>query len=172
MAYWITIFNQVPVGEISTSVLLTAINKSNLETLCKQYDLDPDLIEPALAHFEVISAATAQPIMVIKYQQGGEKPIVVYRWDAASQAGDSYLRKVMHEVSNQAVEQHLQKTQVVYGLELEQSHLADMGLLIAYEIARWLAQQGKGVILGLDNAWYHLNQHMAFIPIKPDKDPG
>ena len=166
MSFWITVFNHKNIGKITTGKLLESVRESNLRTLCEQYGLDPALIDPAMANFEVLSAPTAQPIMVIKYRPEGERPVILYRWDTDSLAGADYIEKVVGEVTDPLVEQHLQKTSEVFGLELEESNLGDMGLVLAYELARWLAFRGDGLILGLDSVWYQLNPHKAFIPLQ------
>ena len=54
----------------------------------------------------------------------------------------------------------------MYSVALQDEQLTDMGLLLAYEVARWIAHQGSGIVLGLDAAWYRLNEHQAFIPLQ------
>jgi hypothetical protein len=64
-----------------------------------------------------------------------------------------------------SVRARLMQVQAVYMIELLETQLTDMGLLLAYEFARWAAQRGSGIVLGLDGVWYRLNAHQAFIPL-------
>jgi hypothetical protein len=52
----------------------------------------------------------------------------------------------------------------VIGLELGFSMLEDMGVVLAYELARYLAQKGDGVIVDDDDRWQVIERG-AFSPI-------
>ena len=47
---------------------------------------------------------------------------------------------------------------------LPQARLTDMGVVLAYELARWLAQKGDGVIVDDDNRWQFVEDG-AFRPL-------
>jgi hypothetical protein len=54
----------------------------------------------------------------------------------------------------------------IVSVELDADQLQDLGLLLGYELARWAAVRGKGVMLGLDGRWYRLNAFKAFLPLE------
>jgi hypothetical protein len=64
------------------------------------------------------------------------------------------------------IKEHLDAANFLVEIELMQHQLLNMGLLIAYEAARWAAFKGAGIIFGLDRTWYHLNQYRAFLPLE------
>jgi hypothetical protein len=42
----------------------------------------------------------------------------------------------------------------------------DMGLLLGYEIVRWLGVQSAGIVRDLVGNWFRINQYQAFVPIE------
>lgn len=164
MPHWIMIFNQQPLRRFDEKTLLTALTAAHFSTLCDQYGLDPALIGPALDHLAVEMPVGSQvPFFLLRYQPKDQPPIVVTEWDAAVILGEQGLQGVIREHVPAGVRQHFLSTRAVYSLELDEGQLANMGLLLAYEFARWAAGRGSGIVRGLDGVWYRLNRHHAFI---------
>lgn len=169
MAYWIMIFNQMSIEVVDEDKLLAAITESNYHTLCAQYKLDPALIETALMNLSVICAGGCMsPFFVVKYQPEGKRSLVVYRWAAESATGRTLLTQAKAELQNDSGEELLSQTQQIIGIELGVGQLQDMGLLFAYELARWAAFEGGGMMRGIDGMWYRMNKYKAFIPLEPE----
>jgi len=158
MPFTIFVFNSIPLGPINPHEILAAITASNYYTLCGQYGLNPALISPGLARLGVLAAPAAEaPFFTVVYRQDGERPVVVTirDWDGASSV-------VLPPISLQdAIANAVQ----VVSIELAEDQLWDLGLLLAYEVARWAAVQGKGVVQALDGHWYRLNEHQSFLPV-------
>ncbi len=166
MPYLIRVFNQRPITKIVSEDIITAITTSNFHTLCEQYQLEPRLIDPALANLEIIPAPTPQSLLfLLRYRQENQCPIRIYQWDMGSQAGAERVNAALEMAEVAAFKGKLAKTSYIIAVELLQSQLQDMGLLLGYELARWAAEQGKGLIYGLDGVWYRLNRHQAFVPL-------
>ena len=166
MPYWTMIFTQYPLGCFSENDLLAAVTASNLKTLCDQYGLDPALIQPTLENLSVeLAVGQRQPLFVLRYQPKNQPPIVVTEWDVAAEAGSQLHADVTEAFLLSFGYEHLEEIRFVYSVELVESQLRDMGLLLAYELARWIAERGSGLVLGLDRTWYHLNPHQAFVPL-------
>ena len=165
MPYWTMIFTQYPLGRFSENDLLAAVTASNFNTLCDQYGLDPALIQPTLEHLSVeLAAGRRQPLFVLRYQPKNQPPIVVTEWDVAAEAGSQLLTDVTEGFRTPFDYEHIEEIHFVYSVELVESQLRDMGLLLAYELVRWIAERGSGFVLGLDRTWYRLNPFQAFIP--------
>lgn len=169
MLYRILIFNQNPLGQLSGESLLAAITTANFHTLCAQYGLDPGLIQPALDHLSLeIAGGSAVPYFLVRYQTLHQPPLVVTRWDTTSTDGQQQLVAFAERLISADVREHLMSTRELVTVELVEAQFADMGLLFAYEIARWAAGQGSGIVYGLDGTWYCLNVHHAFISLDVD----
>ncbi|QRN82703.1 hypothetical protein JR338_09780 [Chloroflexota bacterium] len=161
MPFLIRVFNSIPIGPVDPQEVLAAITASNYQTLCRQYGLDPVLIEPGLSQLSVLTAPDlAAPFFTVVYRENGEPPIVVNidEWDARNFEAVAFVPPAgLRSVFFDAVQ--------LVSIELEEDQLQDLGLLLAYEVARWAAFQGKGILLGLDGRWYRLNAHKAFLPV-------
>ena len=166
MPYWIMIFNQNPLGQFSGESLLAVITTSNYHTLCEQYGLDPGLIQPALTHLSLeMSGGSAVPYFLVRYQPQHQPPLVVTRWDTTTSAGQQRLVLFAESPVFADMREHLMCTRELVTVELVEAQLADLGLLLAYEIARWAAGVGSGVVYGLDGCLYGLNAQRAFVPL-------
>ena len=167
----ILVFNRENLGRISEEGLLKAITESNYTTLCRQYGLDPSQIEPALNDLEVVeSISDHAPFFLVKYDQVQNRSVLVQQWDADAGGGKELLNEVVEGIALESLKDRLRETRRIIEIALRPVQLKDLGLLLAYEIARWAADCGKGVVYGLDGAWYRLNQHKAFIPINYSKN--
>ena len=166
MQYSIFVFNREKLGKISKEMLLNAITESNYETLCRQYGLEPSLIEPSLNSLEVLGALNdSLSFFMVKYGEAQRRALVVQQWDAEIGGGKNLIQEVIEGINIEPLRSRLRETRRVVEITLAPEQLKDMGLLLAYEIARWSAERGSGIVYGLDGSWYRLNQYKAFIPI-------
>jgi len=166
MQYSVLVFNKQPLDRFDKEKLRSHLLDVSFITLCDQYQLDPALIEPARSSLEVVvSNEHTLPYFYVKYGSNWVQPLIVYAWDVESGRGKGILDGALKGETTNEVINALLDVKSIIEIELATLHLKDMGLLLAYEIARWAANKGGGVIFGLDNTWYRLNDHQAFIPI-------
>lgn len=166
MPYWIWVFNLINVDKIDEEALTRALTSAHLETLCDQYNLDRALIAPSIRNLEVVAVnTTISPFFLLYYRPKGERPIVIQCWDLNQGQDTGFWEYLLGKSPPDTVERHLTEARTVFGISLSSSQLKDMGLVFGYEIARWVAAQGRGLIRGLDGHWYRLNNHQAFIPL-------
>lgn len=163
----IIVFNPKSLGEIEPKKLKHALLKVNFETLCSQYGLNSALIGPAKEKLDVVVSENRDfPYFMVKYRGDKDRPLFVYERQLEFQKGRSTCDGITGASNSKVVNTHLSKTNFLVKIELGQKQLSDMGLLLAYEISRWAAVKGRGIILGLDGSWYRLNQHGAFLPLE------
>ncbi len=169
MTYWITIYNRQDLGRLKESDFIASITQSDYHTLCEQYDLDENLIAPALSHLRLLKdPGETSSFFLLRYGPEGKRPLVVNRWTVDSEVGQAILGEAMDRASSDGIRARLKATNQILTIALAYSQLQNMGLLLGYEIARWSAWQGEGIMEGLDGLWYRLNRHQAFLPIEPD----
>lgn len=169
MPYWIMIFNQYPLGRFSGESLLATIMTSNYHTLCEQYGLDPALIQPALEYLSLeMAGGSAVPYFLVRYQPKHRPPLVVTRLDTTTAEIRRQLLAFADSPVPADIREHLLRARELVTVELLEAQLADVGLLLAYEFARWAAGLGSGIVYGLDGSWYRLNVHHAFIALATD----
>lgn len=158
----ILVFNPQPLGKIDPENLKHALLKVNFVTLCRQYGLTSTLIDSVKENLEVVVSKNQDfPYFLVKYGKDNKRPLFVYERQLKSRKGKGVYQG-LHDDSK-VVDMHLNKPNFLVEIELGQKQLSDMGLLLAYEIARWAAVKGGGIVLGLDGRWYFLNQHEAFL---------
>jgi hypothetical protein len=135
-------------------------------TLCRQYGLDIALISPAMDHLVVDGSEDERvPYFIVRYQPENHTPLVISKIGLAACWFGPAFTDGGQDALSVPVNDHLMRTQEAYSVALRDTHLIDLGLLLAYEIARWVAQRGSGIVFGLDGGWYRLNAHQAFIPM-------
>lgn len=169
MPYWIMVFNQHALASFSKESLLSAVTTSNFYTLCHQYGLNPGLIQPAMDRLALeMSSGEPMPLFLLRYQDMDQPPIVVTEWNTDAEGGKQLLLDVVKSLTTPYASDQLANTRFIYAVELVESQLYDLGLLLAYELARWVAVRGSGIVLGLDSIWYRLNPYHAFVPLAQD----
>ncbi len=166
MCYRILILNRISLKGFEKEALYQHLLSVNFETLCDQYQLDSTQIAPAKSNVEVlVSKERNLAYFLVNYGPNHHPPIVVTEWDIKERIGNNSQEDFFLSENNEEIPDQIFQANFIVEIELIQSQLRDMGLLLAYEIARWAAGRGEGVVLGLDNIWYRLNQHRAFVPI-------
>jgi len=173
MPYWIWVFNLINIDEIDEEGLSRALAGSHLETLCDQYNLDRALIAPSIQNLRVVAVnTTISPFFLLFYRPKGERPLVIHSWNLNQGQDAGFWKHFLEKSQPVAVEGHLSQTRTVFGISLSSDQLQEMGLVFGYEVARWAAAQGGGLIRGLDGLWYRLNIHQAFIPLGGHQSTG
>lgn len=165
--YWVPVFLQEGMKPFPGEALLAALRAVHFTSLCSQYGLDQELIAPALSHLALMSTPQQEvaPFVILRYQPEDGTPLVIYHWDAAEETGKSWLANARQAAGYQAVKHCLAHTRAILAVSLAPTQFEDLGLLLAYEVARWAAARGGGLVYGLDGCWYRLNRHQAFIPM-------
>ena len=166
MRFQILVCNQQSLGNIDGDALVAAITRSNFHTLCDQYGLSPDLIEPGKVALGVLAVRrSVAPFFVLRYHPSHCRPIIVNEWHISDPAGGKWLESLLQNAPSHEVIKHLQRACFIVTITLGPTQIEDLGRLLAYELARWSAELGCGLVRGLDGKWYRLNDHQAFIPI-------
>lgn len=139
--------------------------KVSFQTLCDQYGLDCSLIDQTLANLEVVSGGDVLPYWVVNYLPPGGRPLFVYYKGLSIKNSAQILAENPVLNSNSRLAEKLTDLSEIYRIELHASQLQDMGLLLGYEVARWIGFHGRGLVCDLHGEWYALNRHKAFIPV-------
>ncbi len=166
MPYGIVVFNQKTIGPIDQEDVLSTVTESNFHTLCEQYGLAAELLGHGSDHLHLnILLHGDLPVFQLDYRSDYRTPLTVYRWPASSQNGRAYMVQMQNEVEVIVDQEYLTRILQVILIEITRPQLEDLGILLAYEIARWAAFCGNGIMHALDGKWYRLNENKAFIPM-------
>jgi hypothetical protein len=165
MVYSILIFVQEDPKVSPAKRLQKALKEASFSTLCVQYGLDQDLIPSTLENLKVLGGyRDISPYFIVSYRHQGHRPIVVYRWEAEKEL--SGPKSFVEENEWERVKVQLPSYSSVFQVELIRDQLSDMGILLGYEIARWIGFYGKGLVRDLHGNWFKLNRNQAFIPVR------
>ncbi len=93
---------------------------------------------------------------------GDSRPIVVHVWSTPERVAEELSE--MHEVRSppKSLHEPLKATKEIVGIELGFSHLENLGVVIAWEIARYFAQKGDGLIVDDDDRWQRIDDGAFF----------
>jgi len=123
-------------------------------------------IKPGELELEVLAVRrSVAPFFALHYNPSRKAPIIVNEWNLSDPAKREWFESLPRKTPSLEVEKHLQCTRFVVSIAIDSTQLVDLGRLLAYELARWAAEMGRGLVWGLDGRWYRLNIHQAFIPI-------
>lgn len=156
MAWWLTVYCRKPIAGLTPEHLMAGITGRDREasagddylTLAEGYDVDEALVKPALR------ALTISKDLEVGY--GDQRPIVMHVWTSAERVAEEL--EEMREVRSPpaSLVTRLAQTKEIVGIELGFSQLETMGVVFAYELARYLAQKGDGVIVDDDDRWQRI----------------
>lgn len=157
MAWWLTVYCQRPVSKLTAKQLHAGITGEDATaragvdyfTLAEDYDVADELVGPA------VKALAVSKDLHVSF--GDPRPVVVHVWSTPERVAEEL--KEMHEVRSppKSLHQALKATKEIVGIELGFSHLENMGVVIAYEIARFLAQKGNGLMVDDDDRWQRID---------------
>lgn len=155
MPAWVTIYCIDPVDTVRPDELLSGIGVSDYDTLAEQYELDERLVAPVLARLQI---KVFGDNLRLHYRIEGERQLEIHRWSDPCRIAEE-IREVLEQLdgdgSSQAAEirSHLSAVHGVVAVEMGFSQLEDMGVVFAYEVARWFTHNCRGLIRCHDDTW-------------------
>lgn len=166
-SYWMMVYCPTKIKKINGDKLLDALKGANHHTLCSQYGLDHGLIAPALKNLDLFIPSDFEivPYFVLKYRSGEAQPLIFESRIVEARTGKNFFKDGGQNEVFVSVLDELKRTRTVFLVSLTPAQLIDMGILLAYETARWILEHEGGVLRGLDGRWYRLNRHSAFLEI-------
>ena len=155
MPAWISIYCKHPIGAVTPDQLKSGIRDNDYWTLAEQYNVDEDLVDPALAALQVDADGNGYQL---HYRCRGERPLLIHVWDSPDRVKEEIEEAVECFENASAknkthIQNHLAEVQAVVGIEMGFSQLEDMGIVFAYKVARWLGQHRGGLIKDDDDNW-------------------
>jgi|GEM_PF-3127587 len=162
MAWWLTVYCAREIGGLEPADLLAGLRDLDRDapagvdywTLAEDYGIeDTALVDAALNVLRV--DATGKGIdCEVRYQAGDDaRPVVLHVWDDPERVAEELEEAADVRSPPEQIAERLKQTKAIVGIELGASQLEDMGVVIAYEVARWLAQRGDGLIVDDDESW-------------------
>lgn len=155
MPAWVSVYCTQPIDDVTPHELRTGIRENDYWTLAEQYDVDDDLVDAALALLRIEADNHG---FQLQYRPKGERQIAIHCWTAPERVKEE-IEEVLELFDGDSsetatlIQEHMKNVQSVIGIELDFSQLEDMGVVFAYEVARWFGQHRGGLIKGDDDNW-------------------
>ena len=152
MPAWVSVYSRRRLNGITPDQVLGALNQADLWTLAEDYDVDDDLVDAALPHLRVERVGPDH--LRVHYREPSQRQVEVRRWTASDRVAEE-IEELQLPSGNRGerIRGALAATVEVVGIEFGWSQTTDMGVVLAYEVARLLAAEGEGLIKGDDEAW-------------------
>lgn len=164
MAWWLTVYCRKPVSDITPAQLLAGLRAEDRSapagvdyyTLAEQHDIDDHaMVDAALASLKVHGTGASGPDCEVRYQPEEDvRPIVLHHWTEPDRVAEELEEAAEGRSVPPRALGRLRAAKEVVGIELGFSQLEDMGIVLAYELGRYLAQKGEGLVVDDDNNWF------------------
>lgn len=172
MPAWISVYCAKSVGRLIPKDLLDAISMADFWTLAEWYQVPEEQVKPALAVLRIESTGKEGfDVYDLHYRAPEQRPVHIRRWAAPGRVQEE-IGEALERVQGfegavaEDIRGHLKRVCEVVGIELGWTQVAgDMGVVFAYEVARYLAQIGRGYIVGLDGGWSTVDEIGAFLDL-------
>jgi len=168
MAAWIRVFCTRPVSQLSADNILEGISAADFYTEAEGLGIEDSDVEQALSFLRIETlTGPSDARFELFYRPKGMRQITIW---VSSEELDEELEEVLELLEDispsqvKRVKAFLDKTIEIVALELGWSQLEDMAVVLAYEVTRYLARVGKGLVLATDDTWWEVKDGV-FKPI-------
>lgn len=154
MAAWITIYLQEPLSLTGAAAIQREMPMPDWWTLGESLDLEEDEVDAFLATL----AWRDDPFEI---HCEGRRPLQFHVWTDADRLRTEIeeLDEIEGLVVPPSVREHVKSVRMIVAIEMGFTQLETMFEVVAFEVAYWLAERGKGVIKGPNDAWFDHDQH-------------
>jgi hypothetical protein len=164
MASWIRVYCLKTLGSLTAEQLSLGIRDDDASahagvdyrTLAESFSdkIDENAVAAALAALRVESDAPGFEVFAVHYRADPAPcPVLVRRWADKARVAEEVTEATELRNPTAPVLRLLRRTKEVIGIELGASQLEDFGIVVAHEVARYLAQKGDGLICDLQDYW-------------------
>lgn len=124
--------------------------------------MDPGLVAPALRLLRVTHA-----LEVHYASEPDARPVIVHVWTEPERVREEVEEAIEVRAAPPSVSSYLERCRAVVGIELGYSMAGTMGVVLAYEVARYIAQTYDGVVVDDDDRWERVDRGV-FVSVGED----
>jgi hypothetical protein len=163
MAWWLTVYCRKRVESPDPAEIAAGLRgedpggRAGLDYLglAAEHGIDEAKAKAAIAALSVFPIDEGPFDLEVRYSNEPEaRPIFVHGWSGTERVAEEIREAVENREPPKSTLARVKAAKQVIGIELGYSQLRDMGLVIAIELARWLAQKGDGVFVDDDGEWF------------------
>lgn len=150
MPSWVTAYCPETIDDLTPESLAT-LRENDFWSLAEDYGVDDEQVSPALKVFKIEKSEDGFQLF---YRPAGERQLAIRCWTSPDRVAEeiSEVKELIGGLS-QAIADSIAATRAVVAVELGGSQMTDMGLVFAYEVARWLGSHKNALIKGVDDHW-------------------
>jgi len=159
MPAWISIYCKQPLDDVTPARIMEGVRVADFHTLAEQYDVAESLVKPARARLRIETVdGDGSPALRLCYRPEGERQLAIHFWTSPSRVQEE-IEEALERIQSKktagarTIRKHLGGVKAVVGIEIGFSQLEDMGIVFAYEVARWFGEHKSGLIYGEQDAW-------------------
>ncbi len=150
MPAWITVYTPTAPDQTVQNKVWQYLSACDWWTIAEDFDIfEQDVIDAASNQLAI---APNPKGFEIRYQSPEKRQLLAHIWTTPE--------RVEEELEEVAAPRHLQpqlrQTKAVIAIELGWSQLDDMGIVIAFQAARALAEICNGIIKDENDEWMHI----------------
>eukprot|EP01137_Pigoraptor_chileana_P006130 Opistho-2@50128 len=168
MAAWFTVYCTRPVGSVTAGDLAAALGPGavDFDALAEGFGMEDEAaVRRAVAALAVEPAAgDLGEWFQVRYRPARYRPLVVYRWDDGDRVREELDEAEAEYLTGRRgrgvgrVRAALGQVAEVAAVELGLAQLSDMGLVIAGQIAEFLAGVGAGPVRDTNDEWWEVRR--------------
>jgi hypothetical protein len=156
MAAWLTVYCSREPPVWTPEELLAELRRADWWTLSEDHQLPDGAVELALGQLGIEACGEGPFDLELRYAGAGARPLVLHAWTGQARVAEELEEAREIREPPAGVDDALDQCTVVFGIEMGWSQLADMGAVFGWELARLLAQRGRGVVVDDDHEWFRV----------------
>jgi hypothetical protein len=175
MAAWILLYCKRSLSEVTPEQVRAGIDEADWWTLAEGYGIEDEAaVNAALKYLRIkeLSREAGKVRWRLFYRPARLRQIDIERWTDPSLVAEEVQEERpslarMRKPAAKIIREHLAAVQETVGIEMGWDQLEGMPVVLAYEVARWLAHVGKGLIKDHDDHWWGLTRGGAYKHLLP-----
>lgn len=156
MTAWVTLYCKKIISEDISRPLLDFFEEQDLWTIAEDYNLDTNQVDAAMQQLVIESKDYGYQL---NYRDASKRQLTVRVWSKPLVVAEHVGEVEIPSQNGDAIEAHLDHTQCVIGIELGADQIADMAVVLAFEIARWVGQHYAGIIHVDGGDWSYVDDY-------------
>lgn len=164
MSAWFTVYSRQSLKHITPADIAAHLRGPGMDwdTTAEGFGIDDEaIVKRAVSAMRVVaSAGKLGEWFEVRYRPAKGRPLIVYRWADPKRVQEELTETEENNLAGRrgrgvaAVRKALTGVVEVIAVELGLVHLEDMGLVIAGQVAEYLADLSGGVIRDTNDEWW------------------
>ena len=162
MASWVTVYCTRSVASVTAGDLVSLLNDLDLYTIAEGFGIEDEeeVVDHALAHLRIEPVSKSEGVkFAIRYKPGKVRPIHLHLWNEPTrvQTEREEALELLKQVKGRpaaGMRRRVAQCVEIVALELGLTQLEDVGLVLAVQIAEFLAGEGAGLLRDQNDDWW------------------